>query len=246
MNMDLENYNFIKEVSTLKNELETNKNIDAIKKDIEKISINIVDKFANYAIKAMPFPDGVKDILFDVKKVFLKKDFKKLVSTLITSSIREGLETIGAPAIIIKDIKKMTEIIKKGGFISGLASSVEIIANKYMKNNILGDYVKTFFDKVKEGVKSKDFLTNLDKKIFQINEKSDIFSEQCVKWYEAYNKMDVENINKIAKNLLKSSNIKGLDLKTKAENNIIQNMTKLVNNKNEKLSKEQLQLCQNI
>ncbi len=246
MYIDLEKCNFIKGGLDLKTELELEKNIDGMKKEMGTILSGLVDKLAGYAIKAMPVPDGVKDILFDVKKVFKEKDFKNLVSTVISSCLREGLEVIGTPNAIIKDIGKLGEVIKKGGIINGLVASIEIAANKYMKNNILGEYVETFFDKVREGMKSRDFSTKIDKQISKISFKEQEFKEKCKAWYEAYNKMDNESINKIAEQLSKSTVLKGANSKTKAENRVIQNMTKLVNNKNEKLSKEQLQLCQII
>lgn len=244
MNIDLGSHNFIKEGLSLKNELEIDKNLNDIKKDMGNAISDIVDKFGGYAIKAMPFPESVKDVLLDIKKVFVKKDFKNLISTVISSCVREGLETIGAPITIIKDIGKLGDVIKKGGIINGIVASVEIIANKYVKNNILGDYVGTFFEKVKDSIKSRDFVIKLDKQISKVNLKNESFKEKCKDWYDAYNKMDTENINKIAWELSKSTILKGANIKIKSENRVIQNMTKLVNNKKERLSKEQLQLCQ--
>lgn len=244
MNIDLESHNFIKGGVSLKNELDLEKNVDSMKKEAGKVIINVVDNIASYAIKAMPIPDAAKDILMDVKKVFKKKDFKELVPTVIKSSLREGLEIIGAPVTIIKDVGKLGEIIKKGGVVNGLVASVELVANKYMKNNILGEYVGMFFEKVKDGIKSRDFITKFDKQINKTELKKVNFKEICESWYEAYNKMDIENINKIAVQIAKNTILKGADAKIKAENRVIQNMTKLINNKNEKLSKEQLQLCQ--
>lgn len=244
MNIDLENRNFIKGGLSLKNELEIDKNIDNIKKETGTIIANLVDRLAGYAIKAMPVPDGIKDILMDVKKVFKKKDFKNLISTVITSSLREGLEVIGAPITIIKDIGKLGEIIKKGGVVNGIVASVEMVANKYMKNNLLGDVAADFFEKVRDGIKSRDFTNKLDKQMAKTDIKKLNFKEVCDSWYDAYNKMDIESINKIAGQLSKSTILKGADAKTKSENRVIQNMTKLINNKNEKLSREQLQLCQ--
>ena len=86
-------------------------------------------------------------------------------------------------------------------------------------------------------------LSILDKQISNIDIKKEKFKEKCNAWYEAYNRMDSESINKIAEELAKNPVLKGPDSKIKADNRIIQNMTKLTNNKNEKLSKEQLHLC---
>lgn len=244
MNIDLESHNIIKEGLSLKNEVELDKNLNTMKSDMSKIIINIVDKIAGYAIKAMPVPDGVKDILLDIKKVFKKKEFKDIIPTIINSSLREGLEAIGAPDTIIKDIGKLGEIAKKGGLLNSVVASVDIVANKYIKNNILGDFIYSFFEKVKDGIKSKDFITKFDKQIAKTDNKIIDFKENCNAWYKAYNDMNIEEINKLAKQLAKNTILKGANSKIKAENRIIQNITKLVNNKNEKLSNEQMQLCQ--
>lgn len=244
MNIDLENHSFIKGGLSLKNELDLEKNIESMKKETGTVISNLVDRFASYAIKSMPVADGVKDILIDVKNVFKKKDFKNLISTVISSSLREGLEALGTPIKIIKDINKLGEIIKKGGLINGVVASIEIVANKYMKNNILGEYVETFFEKVKDGVKSRDFITKLDGHLAKTEIKKTNFKELCDAWYDAYNKMDNNEINKIANAIATNKVLKGANAKIKSENRIIQNMTKLINNKNEKLSHEQLQLCQ--
>lgn len=243
MNIDLENHSFIKGGLSLKNELEMENSINSMKKESGAVISNLVDKFANYAIKSMPVPDGVKDILIDVKQIFKKKDFKNLISTVISSSLREGLEALGTPISFIKDITKLSEIIKKGGIVNGVVASIEIVATKYMKNNILGEYVEDFFNKLKDNVKSRDFITKFDKQISKNDIKKENFKNQCNAWYDAYNNMDNEKINEIANQLSKSTILKGADSKIKTENRVIQNMTKLVNNKNEKLSKEQLQLC---
>ena len=65
----------------------------------------------------------------------------------------------------------------------------------------------------------------------------------CNKWYQEYDKFNIENLNTIAKTL--SSKIKNVinSKECLIENNLIQNMTKLINSRKEKLSSSQVEFC---
>ena len=145
--------NTIEEIITRAKEnvrdIELDNSIVAMKNDLSKASETALDKAANYIIKAMPVPDAIKDVLKDVKEAIKTKDLKNVVSTVVTSSIREGLEILGLSNESIKNVYKLKDVAMKGGLAQALKNGIEIIANNYLKNNIVGKYVYNFFDKLK-------------------------------------------------------------------------------------------------
>lgn len=221
-------------------------NLYSHKSEFEKIINNVIDKGTDYIIKAMPVHQGIKDILIDVKRAFKTKDFKEIVKTAIGSSIREGIEIIGMPINVIKDINKLKDITLKGGIKQALTAGIDIISNKYVKGNLMGDIIKEFFDKVKNFVKSNMFGIKLDQGIKKIESKTNDFIKMCKKWYEAYDSLDVESINDIAKKLNKNEKTVSFNEQCLKDNRIIQNMTSLINAKKDKLSQMQLQICQSL
>lgn len=107
------------------------------KQAFDKVVENVIDRGTDYILKAMPIQENIKDILIDVKKSLKSKDFSKIVQTAVTSSLREGLEIIGAPINIIKDLNKIKNIAFKGGLKQALCAGIDIVTNKYLKGNIL-------------------------------------------------------------------------------------------------------------
>lgn len=227
-------------------ELDGDKRIDILKEDLSDVAINALDKAANYVIKAMPIPDAMKDVLRDVKLAIKTKNLKEVINTAVNSSVREGLEILGVSKSTIKDLKDVTKLANKGGFITLLKNGVEIISNNYLKNNLVGDYVYKFFDKLKEYILSKDFSNKINSLIEKLTNKKADFLNKCEEWYKAYKKLDMLSINNIAEELAKDKYTINRHEECKRENSIIQNMTAMVNNKKELLSIEQQRLCEVI
>ncbi len=242
--------NTIEEIITRAKEnvrdIELDNSIVAMKNDLSKASETALDKAANYIIKAMPVPDAIKDILKDVKEAIKTKDLKNVVSTAVTSSIREGLEILGLSNESIKNVYKLKDVAMKGGLAQALKNGIEIIANNYLKNNIVGKYVYNFFDKLKNFVLTNSFSEKINEFLRKLEQKKDKFFEKCNEWYNSYANMDLEKINSIAKNLNGEKELLSQYLECAKENQVIQNMTKMVNSKQEKLTTNQLQLCKTL
>lgn len=242
--------NTIEEIITRAKEnvrdIELDNSIIAMKNDLSKASETALDKAANYIIKAMPVPDAIKDILKDVKEAIKTKDLKNVVSTAVTSSIREGLEILGLSNESIKNVYKLKDVAMKGGLAQALKNGIEIIANNYLKNNIVGKYVYNFFDKLKNFVLTNSFSEKINEFLRKLEQKKDKFFEKCNEWYNSYANMDLEKINSIAKNLNSKKEMLSQYLECAKENQVIQNMTKMVNSKQEKLTTNQLQLCKTL
>ena len=227
-----------------------NKNLDIDlskeKQAFDKIVVNVIDKGTDYILKAMPIQENVKDILLDVKKSFKTKDFTKIVQTAVTSSIREGLEIIGTPINVIKDINKIREAAFKGGLRQALVASIEIFTNKYLKGNILGDVVAKFIEETKDFVNSKRFAIKIDEDIRKVALKQEKFKVLCSEWYKAYDKMDLPTLNNIAKEISSKQKTSIINTDIMKASKIILNMTEFVNNKKDKLSLTQLDVCKSL
>ncbi|MBR5227414.1 MAG: hypothetical protein IKV94_02110 [Clostridia bacterium] len=205
-----------------------------------------VDKAASYIIKSLPIPDCAKDILVDVKDALKTKDIKSIFSTAVKSSVREGLELLGLNKKSIKDIMNLKDIAAKGGLIFKIKNSIQIVANNFLKNNLTDNYVFKFFSSLKEFVQSGKFMDKLNGVLRKMLEKKDKFLEQIKKWYTSYENLDFESMTNIAQKLKRQNDVLELYPDCAKENSVIQNVTKMANNKNDKLSEIQLQLCNTL
>lgn len=242
MELILEN-NILNTAKNINKELELDKELTGIKNQLNRVLTNTLDKVATYTIKSMPIPDGFKDILYDIKDAFKTKDFKEIVGTAINSSVREGLEILGLDKSSIKNINEIKDIAKKGGLMYGLKAGIEIVAKKYLKNNLVGNYVYDFFNKLKDCPLTTEFINKFEGGINKITEAKEEFLSKCDEFKEAYENFDIEKISKAAKEVQKSFKNVKQDIECIRENKTIQNMFTLVNNKKEKLTDAQLQLC---
>ncbi|MEG0872544.1 MAG: hypothetical protein RSE00_01590 [Clostridia bacterium] len=223
-------------------DIDLNKNRQAF----EKVIVNVIDKGADYVIKAMPLNESIKDILIDVKEAFKTKDFKTIVKTAVNSSIREGLEFLTIPKNVISDITKIKDIALSGGLSKALCAGIDIVTKKYFKNNIFANFIGDFVKKTKDFLFSKSFKDKVDLGIEKVMAKTKEIDGLCDSWYSAYEKFDIMSINKIAQKINRKERLVFDHSSFTKENNAIQNMTKLVNEKKEKLSPIQLQICNSL
>ena len=119
--------------------IEVDVEVNRSQRIFSNLTYDVINKGADYVIKAMPVNEHIKDILIDVKKSFETKDFKQIIKTAVSSSIEEGLELINAPKNVIKDITKIKNIAIKGGLREGISAAIDIVTNKYLKNNLFSE-----------------------------------------------------------------------------------------------------------
>lgn len=227
-------------------ELDCDKRIGALKEDFSDLAMNALDKAANYVIKAMPIPDAMKDVLKDIKLAIKTKDLKGVISTAVNSSVREGLEILGVSKSTIKNLKDISNLANKGGFVTLLKNGVDIVSKSFLKNNLVGEFVYKFFDELKQYILSRDFMKKLNSLVDRLLNKKDEFLNKCEEWYKAYKNMDITRMNNISQQLANDKYSINKFEECKKENNIIQNMTEMVNNKKGFLSAEQQRLCEII
>ena len=243
MQMILESDNILKTVKDLNIELNLDKDLDIMKNELGKVVSNTIDKVCGYTIKAMPIPDSFKDILFDIKESFKTKDFKEIIKTVVSSSVREGLEILGVSKESIRNIKEVMSIAVKGGLMEGVKAGIDMMSKKYLNNNIVGNFVYEFFNHISNSPLNKEFGQKMNITIDKVLNSKDKFYDMCNQFKEAYEKFDIDKINDIAKNINSKLKIINYDRECISENKIIQNIAMLVNSKKEKLTDAQLQLC---
>ena len=234
----------------LKNEIDIDKNIDFVenrnKEEFANVLGKVIDSGTNYIIKALPINDNFKDIALDIKNAFKTKDFKEILKTAVNSSIREGLEVSNLPKDVISDITKISKIAFKGGLSQAVSAGIDIVSDKYLKNNIFSSVIDKFLGEIKNYISSKDFKNKIDLNIDKLLDKTNKFNELCDKWYNSYEKFDLFGMNNICKAIKKMQRHIVNDKNCLIHSNIIENMTSLVNSKQEKLSPVQMQICSNI
>lgn len=236
-------------ITNIKNnamELDVDRRIDVLKSDLQSVSESALEKSMNYIIKSVPIPDAVRDILKDVKDAIKTKQLKEIIGTAVNSSVREGLEISGLSKNNINTLKDVKNFALKGGLVILLKNGLEIVENKFLKNNIVSDYVYNFFAKLKNYILSNEFLKKINSMVDRLTNKKTEYLQKCEDWYDAYGKMDIEKMNKLSEELGTNRYITSRYEDCNRENNIIQNMTKMVNAKKGVLSLEQQKLCESM
>jgi len=140
-------------------------------------------------------------------------------------------------------VLNLSEAATKGGLAISLKNAIDLISEKFLKNNLAGNYISSFFEKLKEFIQSNKFVEKLKDILSKGLEKKDKFLNKVKDWYNSYNNMDLEQMNRIATSLNRKKELINQYPECAKENGIIQNICKMVNSKNEKLSDIQLQLC---
>lgn len=246
MDISKELNEIIENAKNLSIEVESDSKMAVLNKDFSNVTEKTIDSASKYIIKAMPVPDAVKDILLDIKDALKTKDIKKIVGTVIKSSVREGMEIIGVSSRDINSIMELKNTAIKGGFITSLKDGIEIVAKNFLKNNIVGEYVYDFFEKLKGYIMNKEFSKSLNRIINRLQEKKENFLNKCEEWYNAYKSMNMDKINVLARELNSNKYILSRYSDCVKENKVIQNMTEMVNSKKELLTANQQRLCQVI
>lgn len=223
-------------------ELDVSKNI----LDFKKILSNVVSSGTDYVIKSLDCDSEKKRSLTKVKSLFKGVDFQNLLKTSLHASIKLGLEIAKAKFPILKTIDGLKHISLKGGLGEMVASSIDIIASKFLKGNLIDGKLKEFFQDLRGFFKSNLFAQKIEQRINRLKNKVEKFQNLCKNWYEAYEKFDVTQINQVAQDLKKSFPNVSNDQNCVKENQVIQNMTKLINQKMDKLTKTQWEICANI
>lgn len=192
----------------------------------------------------MPVPDCAKDILIDVKDSLKSGSVKEVLSTVVKSSIREGLELLGLNKKSINSVLKLKEVAQKGGLAYGIKNVIEVISKQYISNNLTDKNIMLFFNKLKSYVQSDNFIEKINMALKKLSEKKERFFNQVEEWKTAYKAGNIAQMRIVAGKLNRKKEVMSQYPECMKENRVIQNITAMADNKNEKLSDLQLKLCQ--
>ena len=168
------------------------------------------------------------------------------MNTALTSSIKEGLEIAGVPEKNISEINKMVEAAFKGGLSNCINIGIDIVSTTKKYGNIFYNYIDDFFGDLKSFISSTEFKKKIDLNVEKCMNKVDDFKELCNDWYDAYDNFDLRQIKEIANKLNKLKYKVNFNNDCINENNIIQNITELVNVRKQKLTKTQYDICSSL
>ena len=244
MNELLSLENVINKSRKLNNNIELN--ILNNNEDFNNILTNIIKKGIDYGIKSLNSSENNDGLVNIIKEVSKGKELKEIIKTCVDASISQALENKKGNIDLLKSLKSFKDISIKGGLRYLLSAGVDILFRKATKLNLFKPIVEKILFNVKNFIMSNSFIQKLDVSINKIINRKNEFKKDCLNWHKAYEEFNLKKINEIAKVLQENKNKIQNDPDCIKENNIIQNITKLVNIKKEKLSKLQLQICNDL
>lgn len=223
-------------------EVEVEKNSN----ELTKIISSIIEKGATYVIKGMPVNEHIKTILRDVSKTFEDKDFNAILSVAIKSSIREGLDAMGVPKDYATKISNAVNAAFKGGVTTNIKIGIDVFGNGKKYGNIFANYIEDFLSDMKNFVGSNAFKNKVEHAVNKTSKKIENFKDVCEKWYDAYDDFNIDLLKEIASKLNKMKDKVSFDSECVSENIAIQNMTELVDSRKQRLTKTQIEICNNL
>ncbi len=244
----------MKNVIELKNILNRNLKMDNVlelnilncKESLNKILVNILKKGIDYSVKSLNISENNEGLINNIKKISNSKELREIISSSVNASILEFLENKKENTIKFGNLSEVKEASLKGGLRFLLSAGVDVLFNKSFKLNLFKPLISLVIKKVKEFILSNSFIQKLNRSVDNMIHKADGYINICKKWYSAYEKFDLKELNKLAKELDMQKNKVMHNEECLKENNLIQNMTKLVNSKKDKLSNLQLQICNDL
>ena len=224
------------------------RNLDIAKETnlFAKVVENVVEKGAIYVVKSLPIQENIKDILVDVTGALKTRSFSSIVQTAVTSSVREGMEILGAPISILKDVRKVTTVAKKGGLRDALCSAIDITLDKYIKNNLLSDIIDDYKSNIKGFINSKEFDRKLNMGVEKVALKQDEAKQVIQDWKLSYENFNIEDLKNNFDKLNSLSLFTNKDGSLTTDINFINNVMKFVKEKQGKLTPVQLDFCKTV
>lgn len=230
--------------NSLSNELELN--IMNNKENFDSMITSILKRGIDYGVKALDISKDSDGIINSIKEIVNSKDLKEIVKSSVNISLSQALENQKGNMNILKNLNEFKDMSLKGGLRFLLSAGVEILFSKVTKLNLFKPIVEKLVKNVKNFIMSNSFIQKLNNGINKVLEKSNNFKKICENWYKAYDEFNIDSINEIARELDTKKETVLNNSDCLKENNIIQNMTKLINSKKDKLSQMQLQICSDL
>ena len=182
-----------------------NLNLENLQNNFLKTNLGQITNIAiDLGLKAL-LPDFVENEVIEVKDALLQGGIEEAIDTTLENAIEIGKKAIGISNSDFKNIEQVKSSIKKGNYIDGISSSLNIIIDGLNKSNILSDDV---LKAIKDG---KDVIVNnVDTNVeneFENEMKALKKIEKYIEnWKKEYLNKNLEGMNKEFKKIDKQMN----------------------------------------
>ena len=228
----------------------TNKIENNIEKEQKNFFDTMIGKAINtgidIAIRAV-LPDFLEEQVINIKDNLIENGLKDGIQKTINDAIDLGKSAVGLATGKIENIEQMQNIVKSGGILDGVSEIWDLAVNKAKKSGKISSEIAS---KLKTGKNA--VLNNVEKNIENSFKNQKIYESKLNNyietWKQAYQDQNFDNMEKSIKNVKKE-----LEKLAPIEKNInearkIENLHTLIKNngKDFNLTKEQIELSQNI
>ena len=192
-------------------------------------------------------PDFIESEIIDIKNAFVKGGLKEGIKTAIDITINKGKEIIGMFTGNLENMTQAEAIMKNGGLIENVATLLDNIVDKVVKNNLLKESIGNLIKNGKESI-----LDYAEKNIDKVNKeqvkKLKEIDTAIESWEKAFKNQDFKKMqNEYTKIENRIDDILPLeDIINKARK--VENLHNLIKNngKSFDLTKEQKQLAEQL
>ena len=233
--------------NTLENNLSNNLvNSNTQNKFLETTLGKVINVGLDTGIRAL-LPDLIEDQIINIKDEILNNGFKAGINKAISSAIDLGKSAVGMVTGNFENIEQARTVIKSGGLLDSLSNLLDKGINLLSKNSKISKNVTSIIKSGKNVILdsiNSNIENNFDNQVNTI-EKIGKYSKN---WKDYYQNQDFDGMQK-EYNKLKSSLKEVLPMEnTLKEARIIENLHKLIKNKNGdfNLSKEELALANEL
>ena len=233
--------------NTLENNLSNNLvNSNTQNKFLETTLGKVINVGLDTGIRVL-LPDLIEDQIINIKDEILNNGFKAGINKAISSAIDLGKSAVGMITGNFENIEQARTVIKSGGLLDSLSNLLDKGINLLSKNSKISKNVTSIIKSGKNVILdsiNSNIENNFDNQVNTI-EKIGKYSKN---WKEYYQNQDFDGMQK-EYNKLKSSLKEVLPMEnTLKEARIIENLHKLIKNKNGdfNLSKEELALANEL
>ena len=205
-----------------------------------------INSAIDIGLKAV-LPDIIEDQIIDIKNAILENGFSEGIKQVINSSINTGKSIMGIITGNFENISQIQLAVKKGGILDNISElldySIKLATNKNLINKSTSYMLKNGKNTIINSISN-----NIEETLTRQLKAVEKLEQYCENWDIAYNKKDLELMEKCYKNIKNNLN-KIVPLETvidksrKIEN--IQNLIKN-NGNNFNISSLEMELAQKI
>lgn len=187
------------ELLELDKNLENNKIKDMQKEFLSTSLGKVINTGIDVGLKAV-LPDLIENQIIDIKDVLLENGLKDGITEVINQGIELGKSTVGIFTGDFENISQIENVVKKGGILDSTSKILDTAINFAQEKDIIDKNVSKLIKQGKNSIisaigdKIEESLTEQIKNI----EKLDSY---CEKWKQAYDKKDINEMEKVFKNI---------------------------------------------